>query len=244
MVSLNCLILAGGFHNRIYSIVGNKPKALLEYKGKPVITYLVERIPENIPILVSTNKKFEADFYRWKKTIDREIEIGIENCWSGQEKIGAVSSIDFWIKQKAIVTDLLVIAGDNYFEFDLSEFITSYDSENPLVAVYNIKDKGKAGQFGVVELKGNRIVRFEEKQENPKTSLVSTGCYIFPSRIFPLLSQLCQQPKDNLGHFIAYLVEKDSVLGYIFTEPWFDIGVEIFQSNKLQRRLVSTVNLS
>jgi len=232
MIDLICLILAGGFHNRIHSIVGDKPKALLRLKGKPLITYLVEKIPENIPVLITTNKRFEVDFYRWEINLTRSVEICVENFLSEKEKIGAVSAIDFWIKQKAIDNDLLVLAGDNYFEFDLHRFITAYDGKNTLVAVHDIADKEKAKQFGVVELEKKKIVKFEEKPENPKTSLVSTGCYMFPQRIFPLLAQFCNKKRDNLGEFIAYLVNQERVGAYIFNELWLDIGTEISQINK------------
>lgn len=32
-----------GFYNRIYSIIGDTPKALIEHNSKPVITYFVEK---------------------------------------------------------------------------------------------------------------------------------------------------------------------------------------------------------
>ena len=70
---MKCLILAGGFATRLYPLTINKAKALLEYKGKPIISHIVHGIPANIDILVSTNKKFETDFYDWQKNLEREV---------------------------------------------------------------------------------------------------------------------------------------------------------------------------
>lgn len=222
---MKCLILAGGFGTRLYPLTINRAKALLGYKGKPIISHIVDKIPKNIDIMVNTNKKFEADFHHWQGTINRKVEILVEEVLSEDQKLGAVGSLNFWIENKPIVEDLLVIAGDNYFEFDLAQFIARYDGKHTLVAVYDIGDKGKASQFGVVQLDGHRITEFQEKPAKPQSSLVATACYIFPQRIFPLLRQYCQRGKrDNLGSFIAYLIDKDEVHAYPFTESWIDIG--------------------
>ncbi len=121
--------------------------------------------------------------------------------------------------------DLLVIASDNYFEFDLFEFISAYDSKNTLVAVCNIGDKSKVHQFGVVQLEGHKIVTFEEKPRKPKSRYVATACYLFPPRVFPLIYEFASKNRGaNLGNLVAHLVTGDNVRAYIFTELWVDIG--------------------
>jgi glucose-1-phosphate thymidylyltransferase len=222
---MKCLILAGGFGTRLYPLTIYKAKALLEYKGSPLLNHILDRVPGNIDTLVSCNRKFEADFCRWQKNAARTVELCVEDVWTHEQKKGAVGSLEFWVSSKSITEDLLVIAGDNYFEFSLAEFISAYNGKNVLVAVYDIGDMSKASRFGIVSLDGKRIVEFQEKPAQPRSSLVSTGIYIFPPRIFPLLSRYCAEGKrDNLGSFIAHLVEKDEVHAHIFTETWCDIG--------------------
>jgi glucose-1-phosphate thymidylyltransferase len=237
---MKALILASGFGTRLYPLTLTKAKALLEYQGKPILSHVVDKIPQDIDILVNVNKKFEADFRSWQRSAGRAVTLCVEPVFTEEQAFGAVSSIHYWIKDKEIADDLLVIASDNYFEFDLRRFIAAYDGENTLAAVYDIGDISKATQYGVVRLDGSRIVELEEKPAQPKSSLIATACYIFPQRIFPLLSQFCvQDRKDNLGNFIAYLIETDEVCAYTFAEPWFDIGsIEIYQS--LQQNSLDT----
>ncbi len=116
---MKCLILAGGFATRLYPLTINRAKALLEFKGKPVITHMVERVPLHLDILVSTNKRFETDFTSWRETLDRPVEICVEEAVTDDQKLGAIAAIDFWIKNKNITEELLVIAADNYVELDL-----------------------------------------------------------------------------------------------------------------------------
>jgi len=230
---MKSLILASGFGTRLYPLTQSKAKALLEYKGKPVINYIVDKIPQNVDILVNINRKFEADFHRWQGTLDRKVTLCVEPVSTEQEALGAIGSIDYWIKAKNIADDLLVIASDNYFEFDLPKFIAAYTGKYSLVAIYDIGDKSKAAQYGVVRLKGNRIIDLVEKPEQPKASLVAIACYIFPPRIFPLLFQCCTEGRSNLGNFIAYLVEVDQVEAFTFNDVWFDIGsLEVYKSLK------------
>jgi glucose-1-phosphate thymidylyltransferase len=230
---MKCLILAGGFGTRLYPLIANKSKALLEYKGKPLLSHLVAKIPQNIEILVSTNLKFAADFGQWQRGVGRDIELCVEPTRTEEQKMGAVGSLNFWINSKDITEDLLVIAGDNYFEFDLSRFIAAYNGNNALVAVHDIGDRSQASQFGVVRLDGYRLAGLEEKPAKPESSLIATACYILPPRVFPLLSRYCSRGRrDNLGSFISHLIAVDQVHGYLFTEPWFDIGSNYYSSNK------------
>lgn len=226
-------MLGGGFGTRLYPLTLNKAKVLLEFRGKPLISHIVERIPRGVDIMVSANRKFEADFRQWQESLKRQVEICVEDIWTDEQKMGAVGSLNFWIEQKEIDEDLLVIAGDNYFELDLPQFIAAYNGNNVLVAIYDIGDKSKATQFGVVQVDNkNRIIKFEEKPPKPSSSLVATACYILPPHVFPILSQYCRQGKrDNLGAFIAYLSEIEEVHAYAFTELWLDIGsIETYYS--------------
>jgi len=216
--------LASGFGTRLYPLTRDTAKALIEYKGKPLLTHIVERIPRNIDILLVTNRKFESDFLRWQQNMDRRVAIAVEDVWTEKEKKGALGSLTFGIEQGNINDDLLVLASDDYFEFDLSRFIAAYSGENALVAVHDIGDKKRARQFGVVEVEKGRIVRCEEKPAHPKTSLIGIACYLLPPRLFPVLSRYYHEhPEiDQLGRFITYLVESDTVDAYIFTELWQD----------------------
>ncbi len=231
---MKCLILAGGFATRLYPLTLNKAKALLEFKGQPTITHIVNRVPLDIDILVSTNKKFETDFLNWQETLDRQVEICIEEALEDGQKKGAVGAIDFWIKNKDISEDLLVIAADNYFEFDLAALLAGFDGSTPLIAVRDVGDKNKACelakacQVGLVTLENNRVIKLDEKPPEATSSIIATGIYVIPARLFPILSHYCSLKKqDNLGSFISFLLDKEEVSAYTFSEVWIDIGDEI-----------------
>jgi glucose-1-phosphate thymidylyltransferase len=237
---MKCLILAGGFATRLYPLTEKRAKALLEFKGRPVISHILDRVPRPIEVLVTTSRKFKADFLKWQKTVDRPVRILVEDAATDAQKMGAVSAVDFWIRTLAITEDILVIAGDNYFEVELADMLAGFDSRRPLIAVHDVGDKdkaceiGRACQVGLVILEADRVVRLDEKPEVATSSIIATGVYVLPATVFPLLSEYCREKRrDNMGSFISFLLEKAEVHAYSFTETWLDIGDQIYKGNLL-----------
>ncbi|MFQ6052309.1 MAG: nucleotidyltransferase family protein [Candidatus Hydrothermarchaeota archaeon] len=226
---MKCLILAGGFAQRM-KLAKPTPKTLLRVGGKPVLFHILEKIPEDIEVIVSTNKRFEDIFNRALK--DKDVKLLIEDFFEEKDKLGAVSAIYYAIETLGIEEDLLVIGGDNLFEFSLEDFISAYKGE-PLVAVHDVKDLKEAKKYGEVKLEGNKIINVVEKPKDPSSSLISIACYIFPKDVFPILKEYCRERRDNLGEFISYLVERRDVYAYIFEEYWTDIGsIETYKQAK------------
>ncbi len=233
---MKCLILAGGFATRLYPLTLDRPKALLPFRGKPLLSHIVDRIPPGIDILVSTNKKFEPAFADWQATLGRSVEIGVEDAVVEEQKKGAVGAIDHWIKTRHFREHLMVVAGDNYFELDLSDLIARFDGSTTILAAFDVGDKekacevGKRCQVGLLRVEDGRVVSFDEKPETATSSIVSTGIYILPRRIFPALSRYCREHRpDNLGAFIAQLIARETVHAYVFNTVWLDIGDEILR---------------
>ncbi len=188
-------------------------------------TYIVEKVPEEIDIIVTTNLKYENQFIDWSKKLKRRINFFIEQATRDAEKPGAISALDLLIKQKNICEDILVIGGDNYFENRLDDFIGDYDNRRTLLAVYDVRDRQKARNFGVVRLVGNRVIAFTEKPAEPAGTLISTACYIFPPSIFPIINRFCREKRrDDLGGFISHLLPCNEIMAHLFTEKWFDVG--------------------
>lgn len=224
---MKAVVLAGGFATRLWPLSEKRAKPLLPIGGKAMISHLVERLPEDVEVIISTNQQFEEPFREWKEKNfpKRNIQILVEPAASEGEKKGAIGGISYAISECKINDDLIVLAGDNLFTFDLAHFVSEYRG-NALVAVYDIESKEDAKKFGVVAIDKNKIVDFEEKPSEPKSSTVSTLCYILPKESLPHLKEFAKTGKDNAGDFIAYLVKESpfEVEPYVFSGSWFDVG--------------------
>jgi len=222
---MKCIILAGGFATRLWPLTENKAKPLLHLKDKPLISHLADQIPIGIEIIVSTNRIFEQAFEKWKAGYpNRPITIFVEDSKTDEGKKGALAATALVIEEFKIKEDLLLIAGDNYFGFDMKDFIATYDNK-PLVAAYDIGSREAARTFGVVVTNDNNVMEFQEKPENPKSSLVSTGCYLFPVRSLTDIVHYSREHNDDLGGVFEHFIKIGEIVRvFEFNEPWFDIG--------------------
>ncbi|MEM0350908.1 MAG: NDP-sugar synthase, partial [Archaeoglobaceae archaeon] len=203
--------------------------------SKKIIDLVYEKIVDlELPVIVSTNKRFEEDFKEWAK--GKKVEIIAENTRSEEEKLGAVKALAEIAKD--IKDDLLVVAGDNVFSFSLKELYWKFmERKKPVIGLYDVGDLELAKRYGVAELEGERVVRFYEKPEKPPSSLIGIGVYFLPEESIKLLLEYVANSKrsDNLGDFISYLCEKEEVLGQKFNGNWYDVGnadsyIEAFKS--------------
>ena len=77
-VTMHAFILAGGFATRLWPLTESRPKPLLPLAGKPILTHLIEKIPKDIPITVSTNAVFADAFHQWQSQVaKRQLPIRI-----------------------------------------------------------------------------------------------------------------------------------------------------------------------
>jgi len=231
---MQVVILAAGYATRLYPLTENTPKPLLPVAGRPMLNYIMDRVEEMDgvkEVLVVTNSRFFQEFVDWGGGYRGRLRIRIldDGTSSNDDRLGAVGDIHFAVEQAPVEGDLLVIAGDNLFEFSLGNLVLLFRRRQaPVVGICDLKDPAiLAGKYGVVEMDDQgRISGFWEKPENPRTTLASTGVYAFRRQDLDILHQCIIQHRkpDNLGDFVRYLADREDVYGFVFQEAWFDIG--------------------
>lgn len=242
---MKALILAAGYATRLYPLTKDFPKPLLKVGNRAIIDYIVEKIDrlEDIDeIIVITNDCFFSQFKDWAKTIISNKKIDILNDLTKTviQKRGAIGDIRFTIENKLLYDDLLVIGGDNLFDGYLEDFIRFAKTKNSsIIGIYDMKDKNIAKKYGVVKIdEENKIIDFQEKPKNPKSSLVAMCLYYFPKKKLDFIKKYLltkTDKKDATGFYIDWLSKRNTVYGFIFGGHWFDIGHHDFyaQAKKL-----------
>lgn len=116
----------------------------------------------------------------------------------------------------------LLLNGDSYFDINFRELVEkAFTSGAPaLVALRTIED---AGRYGSVELQGDRIVRFLEKDPTASgPSLINAGVYVLARETIAAISRLpCSIETDVFPKMVA-----DGQLHGTLCEGYFiDIGI-------------------
>jgi glucose-1-phosphate thymidylyltransferase len=219
------LLLAGGFATRLWPLTEKRAKPLLPLAGKALIRHILDGLPKDFPIIISTNKQFEEAFLELQEDYpQRDLQIFIEDSASDKHKKGALAATSMVIDHFKIDNPLLLIAGDNYFGFSLEDFWDSYDGRT-LLASYDTKSLEAAKQFGVLSVENGKLASFVEKPQDPPSTLISTGCYLFEPDHLTHISDYSQIAADNLGGIFEYLLEKNAHIDvFPFEEDWIDIG--------------------
>ncbi len=227
---MKALILAAGYATRLRPLTDTWAKELLPVGGRPIIDAIVDSIAQVRDVdevHVVTNTPKAPAFHEWAR--GRDVHVHDDGTSSNDDRLGAIGDIRYVIEETAWDDDLLVIAGDNLFDFSLSDYVSFWRSKGvaSAIAVRDVGSRELARQYGIVELAADgRVVGFLEKPDDPPSTLAATATYLFHRRHVPLVTTYLEagNAADQPGRFVAWLQQREPVYGWAFAEAWFDIG--------------------
>jgi glucose-1-phosphate thymidylyltransferase len=228
---MDAIVLAGGYATRLWPITKHRPKMFLPIGDSTVIDQVFTELETDDRIedvYVSTNERFADDFraHLAGSSLEKPT-ISVEETTAEDEKLGVIGALAQLIDREGVDDDLLVVAGDNLISFDLGEFVDFFqDMGGPSLAAYDVASREKAKSYGLVDLDGERVVDFQEKPSDPKSTLVSVACYAFPAETLSLLEAYLagDNNPDEPGWFLQWLHDRDDLYAFTFDGAWFDIG--------------------
>jgi glucose-1-phosphate thymidylyltransferase len=233
---VDAIILCSGFGTRLGQIGSVTPKPLLLVKHKPIIEYVIddiEKMPEVKRVIITSNMKFEKSYQEFVKRkrkagFGKELVLVVEPVKTNEERLGSIGSTLNAIKKAKVKDDLLLVFGDNFFNFDMRTILNEFISQRtPAIVAYDVKLPEDAKRFGVISVKNGFIDSFEEKPEKPKSTLISTGIYFYPKETLEKMTEYIRAggPTDPAGKFISWLVDHEKVRAIIPSKgEWVDIG--------------------
>jgi glucose-1-phosphate thymidylyltransferase len=228
---MKAVVLAGGYATRMWPITRNRPKMFLPVGEETVIDTIFEDLERDDRIdevFVSTNERFAEAFEEY--IADSPFEkptLSVEETVEEDEKFGVVGALAQLFEREGVDDDVLVVAGDNLISFELPDFVDFfYEKESPSIVAYDVGSKERASAYGIVDLDGDRVVDFQEKPEDPASTLASIACYAYPAEVIPLFEEYLANDNnpDEPGWFVQWLKDRRDVYAFSFDGAWFDIG--------------------
>lgn len=126
---------------------------------------------------------------------------------------------------------VLILSGDHIYKMDYDKMLEAHKQKDAdvTIAVLNVSLK-EASRFGIMNTNPDgTIYEFEEKPENPKSTLASMGIYIYTYK--ELRKYLIEDAKDeNSKHDFGMniipnmLAENKKLYAYEFDGYWKDVG--------------------
>lgn len=229
---MKAIILAGGYATRLRPLTDDLSKCLLPVGGRPMVDWILDRlrdVSEIDDVHVVTNSRFAHDFERWAASVEA-VRVHDDGTTSNEDRLGAIGDVAFTLDAAGIEDDdVIVIAGDNLFEYDLQAYVEFWRAKGvaSAVAIRDVGDLRLASRYGVVALDpDDRVTEFVEKPADPKTTLCATATYIYHREHVPLVAQYLAEGNapDQSGSFFEWLRAREPVYGYRFDGYWLDIG--------------------
>jgi glucose-1-phosphate thymidylyltransferase len=191
------IILAGGTGSRLSPLTKITNKQLLPLYDKPLIFYPLSilMLAGIRDVLIITNPNEDINF---KKILGNGSNFGIKIQYLAQQKPKGLPEA-FIIGEKFInKQNVALILGDNFFygqgftkrlknktKIKSGSTIFTYQVNNPQ-------------DYGIVEIKNNKVVKIKEKPKKSKSNLAITGLYFFDKNVVNFSKKLKPSKRKEL----------------------------------------------
>jgi glucose-1-phosphate thymidylyltransferase len=227
---MKAVVLAAGYATRLRPLTDTWAKELLPVGGKPIVDWILDAIAavDSVDeVHLVTNHRKAAAFDEWAN--GRGVRLHDDGTTSNDDRLGAIGDLRFVVESAGLDDDLLVIAGDNIFEFSLADYESFWRAQGvaSAVAVRDVGSLELATHYGIVSVDPHgRLVDFVEKPADPPSTLAATATYLFHRSHARLLDAYLSggHSSDQPGRFVEWLCRREPVYGWQFEGAWYDIG--------------------
>jgi NDP-sugar pyrophosphorylase family protein len=178
------VILVGGAGLRMGPLTEEKPKAMIEVAGKPVIYWVLNWLKgygiENVVLGVAYKKEVIMDYIKKNNSFGMNIKFS-EHSVEGETGEGFRLAIERYVNDE----NFIAMNGDELTNLDLSKLIEKHLKNKQFVTIAISPLKSP---FGIIELWEDSIIGFKEKPIITD-KFVSAGIYIFNKKIKEFLPQ-------------------------------------------------------
>jgi glucose-1-phosphate thymidylyltransferase len=230
------VILAGGLGTRLYPLTKVTNKHLLPVYDKPMIYYPIQTlINAGIDdILIVTGGNNAGDFLR---LLGNGKEFGLKHInYTYQEGEGGIADALRLAEFFADKDTFCVVLGDNIIERNIRRAAEAFAAQKDGAKIL-LKEVSDPSRFGVPELKGDRIVRIEEKPKNPKSNYAVIGIYFYDQSVFDFIRTLKPSSRGELEitDVNNWYIERGLMTWDILEGWWTDAGTfeSLIRSNHL-----------
>jgi glucose-1-phosphate thymidylyltransferase len=252
---VKALVLAGGRGTRLRPITHTSAKQLVPVANKPVLFYGLEAIRQagirQVGLVVSDPREMLMPDSRTGELVTVMVNSQAEI----RAAVGDGSAFDLevtYIEQEAPLglahavkiaqpylgeEPFVMYLGDNLLKDGIERFVREFERERPdaqilLARVRNPQD------FGVAELEGDRVVRLEEKPQQPRSDLALVGVYLFTPKVFEAVNAIRPSKRGELEITDAIqrlISSRCHVRSHVITGWWKDTGKveDLLEANRM-----------
>lgn len=222
---MQAVVLAAGKGTRLRPLTEDKPKAMVEIDGIPLVGHVFDRLIDldasELIVVVGYQKEqiishFGDEYRNTPITYTHQ-----------REQAGLAHAL--LTAEDHIDDDFMLMLGDNIFDANLAD-VVNRQRENRTDAAFLVEEVPyeDASRYGVCDTNEyGEIVNVIEKPDDPPSNLVMTGFYTFTPAIFHAahLVQPSNRGEYELSDAIDLLIESGRTIDAIRMNGWrIDVG--------------------
>jgi glucose-1-phosphate thymidylyltransferase len=191
------VILAGGLGSRLHPLTRVTNKHLLPVYDKPMIFYPLQAlINAGIEeILIVTGGSNAGDFLR---LLRNGKEFGLRHLhYAYQEGEGGIAAALSLSEHFAEGGKICVVLGDNIIERNIRRAADRFRRQASGAKLL-LKKVPDPERFGVPLLRGDKVVRIEEKPKRPPSRYAVTGIYFYDGTVFSKIASVHPSKRGEL----------------------------------------------
>ena len=219
------VILAGGTGSRLFPLTKVTNKHLLPVFDKPMIYYPIQTLVNAgiTEILLVTGGKNAGEFLR---LLGNGKEFGLKHMnYTYQEREGGIAEALGLAEHFADGEPICVVLGDNLIEYNIYQPARAFENQSRGAKVI-LKKVPDAQRFGVAEIRGDQVVRIEEKPKTPKSDYAVIGIYFYDSSVFEKIRRLKPSGRGELEitDVNNFYIEEGTLTYEVLDGWWTDAG--------------------
>ena len=213
------IILAGGFGTRLQSILKGNPKPLADINGIPFLQILfINWVNKGFTKFI-LSLHFESE--KIIKIVEELKKSTLQNCQIDyvveETPLGTGGAIAYVVKILSLKGDFFVANADTWIESGYSEM---NKIEGNVMGVVHINDTGRYGRVLIDDYQ--RIVKFEEKNQNDSAGYINAGIYKLNSMLF---LEWDGSPYSIEKDMFPNLIYNNCLKGIKLNSNFIDIGI-------------------
>ena len=215
---MKAVTLAAGEGSRMRPLTLNRPKVMLPIANKPILEHsLVEAKKAGITefiFIVGYHDEQVRDYFgnggRWGVRIDYATQ---------RQQLGTADALK--MVEGLVDGNFLMMNGDVIV--DRRDIAAIAGRTCTTIGVVEVED---ARGLGVVETKGDNVVRIYEKMEKPPSNMANSGVYLFTKEIFDAISGTGKSPRGEyeITESLQLMIDKRQQVSYHKISRWLDIS--------------------
>ncbi len=191
------VVLAGGLGSRLFPLTKITNKHLLPVYDQPMIYYPIQTLVNAgiDDVMIVTGGNSAGDFL---KLLENGEQFGLKRVsYAYQRGEGGIAAALALVEDFADDQPVCVILGDNIIEGNIRKAVEDYRRQGNGAKIL-LKKVHDPQRFGVPEIDGDKVLRIEEKPENPKSEFAVIGIYFYDSGVFDIIKTLKPSDRNEL----------------------------------------------